>query len=82
MACENFLSTRDHTKVLVNELVMDYKLPASARAQAKVFMELIDIWPLRIYVYDMFSVDITLMLKFISISTTYLIIIIQISHFM
>lgn len=82
MTCENFLSTRDHTKVLVNELVMDYKLPASARAQAKVFMELIDIWPLRIYIYDMFSVDITLMLKFISISTTYLIIIIQISHFM
>ncbi|XP_073955659.1 uncharacterized protein [Choristoneura fumiferana] len=80
--CETLLSTRDDTKVLVNKLVMDYGLPASARAQAKAFMELIDAWPLRIFVYDMFSVDITLMLKFISVSTTYLIVIIQISHFM
>lgn len=79
--CETLLSTRNYTKVLVNELVMDYGLPANVRVQAKAFMELIDAWPLRIFVYDMFSVDITLMLKFISVSTTYLIVIIQVSHF-
>ncbi|XP_073955658.1 uncharacterized protein [Choristoneura fumiferana] len=77
--CGALLSTRDDTKVLVNKLVMDYGLPASARAQAKAFMELIDAWPLRIFVYDLFSVDITLILKFISVSTTYLIVIVQIS---
>ncbi|XP_063381787.1 uncharacterized protein LOC134668212 [Cydia fagiglandana] len=79
--CEMLLSTRSETKVLVNELVMEYALPARTRAQAKAFMRLIDAWPLRVYVYDMFTVDITLMLKFISVSTTYLIVIIQISHF-
>ncbi|XP_073955660.1 uncharacterized protein [Choristoneura fumiferana] len=78
--CESLLWTRRDTKELVNELVMDYGLPASARAQAKAFMELIDAWPLRIEVYDMFAVDISLILKFISVSTTYLIFIIQISH--
>ncbi|XP_047990741.1 uncharacterized protein LOC125229843 [Leguminivora glycinivorella] len=79
--CEMFLSTRSETKVLVNELVMEYARPTRTRAQAKAFMRLIDSWPLRVYVYDMFTVDITLMLKFISVSTTYLIVIIQISHF-
>lgn len=78
--CECLLWTRSDSKELVNALVMDYELPASVRAQAKAFMELIDAWPLRIEVYDMFAVDISLILKFISVSTTYLIIIIQISH--
>lgn len=76
--CESLLSTRGDTKDLVNALVMDYKLPPNARAQAKSFLELIDAWPLRIHVYDMFSVDISLLLKFITVSTTYLIILIQI----
>lgn len=79
--CEHLLSTRTKTKILVNEIVMDYDLPKTMRIQAKVFMELIDVWSLRIFVYDMFSVDIKLMLKFISVATTYLIVIIQISHF-
>ncbi|XP_063622438.1 uncharacterized protein LOC134794559 [Cydia splendana] len=78
--CQALLSSRGSTKELVNELVMDYELPRSVRAQAKAFMQLIDAWSLRIYVYDF--VDITLILKFITLTTTYLIVILQISHFM
>lgn len=79
--CEQLKLVRNNTKILVNQIIMDYELPKCMRVQAKAFMELIEAWPLRIFVYDMFSVDITLMLKFISVSTTYLIVIIQISHF-
>lgn len=77
--CESLSWTRIKTRDLVNTLVMDYRLPANARAQAKAFMDLIDAWPLHIYVYDMFAVDLSLLLKFVSVSTTYLIILIQIS---
>lgn len=79
--CENLLTVRNKTQLLVNEIIMDYDLPRSMRIQAKVFMELIHAWPLKMFVYDMFSIDIKLMLKFISVATTYLILIIQISHF-
>ncbi|XP_047990742.1 uncharacterized protein LOC125229844 [Leguminivora glycinivorella] len=80
--CEALLWSRGWTAELVNELVMDYAQPRGARAQAKAFMRLIDAWPLRIYVYDLVSIDITLMLKFVTLSTTYLIVILQISHFL
>uniref|UniRef100_A0A2A4JJR3 Gustatory receptor n=1 Tax=Heliothis virescens TaxID=7102 RepID=A0A2A4JJR3_HELVI len=79
--CERLLVARTETRTLVNKVIMNYDLPKTMRVQAKAFMELIEAWPLRIYVYDMFSIDITLMLKFISVATTYLIVIIQISHF-
>lgn len=81
LTCEKLLLTRTDTKILVNKIIMDYDLPKGMRVQAKAFMELIEAWPLRIFIYDMFSVDITLMLKYISVATTYLIVIIQISHF-
>lgn len=81
VTCEKLLHTRAGTKILVNKVIMDYDLPKGMRVQAKAFMELIEAWPLRIFVYDMFSVDITLMLKYISVATTYLIVIIQISHY-
>ncbi|KOB74472.1 Gustatory receptor 53 [Operophtera brumata] len=79
--CESLCVVRNRTKILVNQIIMDYGLPKTMRVQAKAFMELIEAWPLRIFIYDMFSVDITLMLKFISVATTYLIVIIQVSHF-
>ncbi|KAL0880021.1 hypothetical protein ABMA27_002519 [Loxostege sticticalis] len=81
LTCEMLLRSRTETKVLVNKIIMDYDLPQTMRVQAKALIELIEAWPLRIFIYDMFSVDITLMLKYISVSTTYLIVIIQISHF-
>ncbi|PZC76643.1 hypothetical protein B5X24_HaOG200764 [Helicoverpa armigera] len=80
-ACERLLVLRNETRILVNKIIMNYNLPKTVRVQAKAFMELVEAWPLRIYVYDMFSIDITLMLKFISVATTYLIVLIQISHF-
>ncbi|KAJ0182305.1 hypothetical protein K1T71_001674 [Dendrolimus kikuchii] len=80
-ACENLLSARKETKVLVNKIIMNYDLPKIMRNQAKAFMELIEAWPLSIMVYDMFSVDVTLILKFISVATTYLIVAVQMSHF-
>ncbi|XP_023950164.2 uncharacterized protein LOC112054564 [Bicyclus anynana] len=80
-SCEIMLLKRNSTKILVNQLVMDYDLTRQMRIQAKAFMELIEVWPLQIYAYDMFAIDLKLMLKFISVSTTYLIVIIQVSHF-
>ncbi|CAG9787865.1 unnamed protein product [Diatraea saccharalis] len=82
LSCERLLVKRNETKVLVNKIIMDYDLPKNMRVQAKAFMELIEAWHLRIFIYDMFSVDISLMLKFISVATTYLIVIIQITHFL
>ncbi|XP_063891703.1 uncharacterized protein LOC135117155 [Helicoverpa armigera] len=79
-ACEALRRERRKTKISVNMIVMDYSLPKTMRVQAKAFMELIEAWPLRICIYDIFSIDITLLLKFISVSTTYLIVLIQIYH--
>ena len=79
-ACEILLRERSKTKKLVNKIIMNYDLPKTMRVQAKAFMEFLEAWSLQIYVYDMFSVDITLILKFISVATTYLIVIIQVSH--
>lgn len=79
-ACEKLLNIREETKILVNRIIMSYDLPKIMRNQAKAFMELKEAWPLSISIYDMFAVDITLILKFISVATTYLIVIIQISR--
>ncbi|XP_063891693.1 uncharacterized protein LOC135117147 [Helicoverpa armigera] len=79
--CERLLSVRNETNILVNKIIMNYDLPTTMRDQAKAFMQLVEAWPLRIYIYDMFSVDITLMLKFISVATTYFIVVIQVVHF-
>lgn len=81
ISCERLLLTRNETRILVNNVIMNYDLPKTMRVQAKAFMEVVEAWPLRLYIYDLFSLDITLMLKFISVATTYLIVIIQISHF-
>ncbi|XP_063891692.1 uncharacterized protein LOC135117146 [Helicoverpa armigera] len=79
--CERLLSVRNETKILLNKIIMNYDLPTTMRDQAKAFMQLVEAWPLRIHIYDMFSVDITLMLKFISVATTYFIVVIQVVNF-
>ncbi|XP_026743836.1 uncharacterized protein LOC113505372 [Trichoplusia ni] len=79
-ACEQLLLERKKSKILINKVIMNYGLPKTMRVQAKAFMELVESWSLRIFIYDMFSVDITLMLKFISVSTTFLIVLIQIAN--
>lgn len=80
--CENLLLVRTDTKILVNEIVMDYELPKCMRIQAKAFMELIEARPLQICIYHMFYVDITFVLKYLSLATTYLIIATQIAHYL
>ncbi|XP_064072391.1 uncharacterized protein LOC113402526 [Vanessa tameamea] len=81
-ACDMMSSERNATKILVNELVMDYDLPKAMRIQAKAFMEIVELWPMKTSAYDMFPINIQLILKFVSVSTTYLIVIIQVSHFL
>lgn len=79
--CDSMTSKRSETKIYINMLIMDYNLPEPMRNQAKVFIELIEVWSLEIFAY-MFPIDIKLILKFISVSTAYLIVIIQITHFL
>ncbi|PZC76645.1 hypothetical protein B5X24_HaOG200766 [Helicoverpa armigera] len=81
ITCQRLVSLRNKTKILLNKIVMNYDLPTTMRDQAKAFMQLVEAFPLRIHVYDMFSIDISLMLKFISVATTYLIVVIQIFNF-
>ncbi|XP_052740877.1 uncharacterized protein LOC128198621 [Bicyclus anynana] len=79
--CEGMYLKRNTTRVSVNKLIMDYDLPREKRIQAKAFFDLIEVWPMQIHAYDMISIDIKLMLKLISVSTTYLIVVIQMSKF-
>lgn len=75
--CESLLRTRISTLELVNELVMDYGRAAGARAQAKAFLRLVNAWPLRVAVYDLINVDLSLLFKFVNAATTYFIVLIQ-----
>ncbi|XP_045533578.1 uncharacterized protein LOC123720835 [Pieris brassicae] len=79
--CENLLTKRNETKSLVNKIVMNYDLPREARVQAKTLIEVVNACPMEIVIYGMFDVNITLILKFISVVTTCLIFLVQISHF-
>ncbi|XP_061378565.1 uncharacterized protein LOC116769811 [Danaus plexippus] len=75
--CEELTMKRRSTRILVNEIVMDYKLPNEMRIQAKSFFDLIEVWPLQVYASRMFCMNIQLLLGFVSVSSTYLIFIIQ-----
>nr|QYF65483.1 gustatory receptor 26 [Pieris rapae] len=79
--CDNLLTKRNETKILANKIVMNYDLPKEARVQAKTLIEVVNACPLKIDIYGMFDVNITLILKFISVVTTCLIFLVQISHF-
>nr|WCC57888.1 gustatory receptor 22.2 [Papilio memnon] len=80
--CDKLVQAKEKTKFLVNQLVIDYDLPKGMRMQAKVFMEILNVWPLRIFVYDMFCTDIHSIFKLISLCASYLIVVIQINHFL
>ncbi|GBP05160.1 hypothetical protein EVAR_3471_1 [Eumeta japonica] len=81
ITCEKLLPVRNDIKTLVNEVIMDYDRPPRVRRLAKAFMELFEVCNLKVSVYDMFQVDGALIFKFLSICTTYLIVLIQIYHF-
>ncbi|CAK1585252.1 unnamed protein product [Parnassius mnemosyne] len=81
LKCEKILKIRNCTKILVNKIIMNYDLPKSMRIQAKTFMEVIEVSPLRVSIYDMFTIDLQIIFKFISLCATYLIVVIQVNHF-
>nr|WCC57838.1 gustatory receptor 27 [Papilio machaon] len=76
--CEKIVEVKEDIISILNEIVNDEKLPNRMRDQAKVFVEITDIWPMSIQAYDMFQIDKNLILKFIGICTSYLIVVIQI----
>lgn len=80
--CEVMHLKRNLTEILLNKVMMDYEMPQTMRRQAKSFMELIKAWPLEILTFEMLTLNIKLLIKFISVVSTYLIVITQISHFL
>nr|WCC58012.1 gustatory receptor 27 [Papilio xuthus] len=79
--CEKIVEVKEEIKVLLNKIMIDEKLPKRMRDQAKVFVEITDIWPMSFHAYNMFEINKNLILKFIGICTSYLIVVIQIDEF-
>ncbi|XP_045532795.1 uncharacterized protein LOC123720292 [Pieris brassicae] len=81
LLCENVHKIRNRTEVLANDIIMNYNISDIVRKQAKTLKEVVGTWPMNIIVYGMFQLNVNFMLKFINISTTYFILLIQVSHF-
>nr|QYF65482.1 gustatory receptor 25 [Pieris rapae] len=79
--CERVVTKRNETRTFVNEIIMNYNISNETRGQAKTLLEVVNAWRLNIIAYGMFEMNITLLLKFISVATTYLIFLCQLSHF-
>nr|WCC57765.1 gustatory receptor 51 [Papilio dardanus] len=79
--CEKVLKARDKIKSIVYNILKIDNLTKDMQHQAKAFMELIELWPMSIYAYDMYQINLKLVLNFVGICTSYLIIIIQINDF-
>lgn len=79
--CERNVQVKDDILMILNKMVIDDKLPKVMRSQAKVFVEITDIWPISIQAYNMFEINKNLILKFIGICTSYLIVVIQVDEF-
>nr|WCC58009.1 gustatory receptor 24 [Papilio xuthus] len=77
--CENIIAARNEITNSLHEITNNKNLPVSMRKQAEVFLDLIKVWPMSLYVFNMFDVNFKLVLKFISICTTYVIVVIQIN---
>nr|WCC57951.1 gustatory receptor 24.1 [Papilio polytes] len=78
--CGNVTVARNELKHSLYEIIKNNDLPLSMRTQAEVFLDLMKVWPMSIYIFNTFEVNLKLVLKFISISTTYVIVVIQINH--
>nr|WCC57735.1 gustatory receptor 25.3 [Papilio dardanus] len=78
--CENLTTAGKGLNKILQRLTTQENLPQAMRRQAKVFLKITDICKLSINVYDFFDVNKQLVLKFISICTTYVIVVIQINH--
>ncbi|XP_045508544.1 uncharacterized protein LOC123704278 [Colias croceus] len=69
---------RNEAKILLNAVEAWPLL----RSDAKIFMHVLECWSLEINIFHMIQFNKRLLLKFISVSTTYLIFLLQISHLM
>nr|WCC57890.1 gustatory receptor 24.1 [Papilio memnon] len=78
--CGNITIARNELKYSLYEITKNNDLPSSMRTQAEVFLDLIKVWPMSIYVFNMFEMNLKLVLKFISIASTYVILVVQINH--
>ncbi|XP_045533271.1 uncharacterized protein LOC123720622 [Pieris brassicae] len=79
--CEKLLNKRNETKTFVNNIVMNYNFSPKTRGQAKTLLEVARAWKLNVVAYGMFEINITLLLRFVGVATTYLIFLCQVSHF-
>nr|WCC57739.1 gustatory receptor 27.3 [Papilio dardanus] len=79
--CEKILEVKDEIIVILNKIVIDENIPKRMRDHAKVFLEITDIWPMTIHAYNMFQINKNLILKFVSICTSYLIVVIQFDEY-
>lgn len=78
--CANVTIARNELKYTLYEITKNNDLPLCMRIQAEVFLDLIKVWPMSIYVFNMFEINLKLVLKFISITSTYVIVVVQINH--
>nr|WCC57864.1 gustatory receptor 51 [Papilio machaon] len=79
--CEKLLTARKKIKSILYNILNCDNISKNMQHQAKAFIELVDIWPLSIYGYDMYQINFKLLLNFVAVSTSFLIIIIQINDF-
>lgn len=80
MSSVRILSKRNNIKLLLNELIINDNFSTSIRLQSKTFLDILNVSPMQMNVYDMFNLDLISLFKFISVVTTYLILIVQVTH--
>ncbi|XP_038219843.1 uncharacterized protein LOC119838103 [Zerene cesonia] len=82
-ACEGVSKLRDCLiKSATDAIINSYHSTKQVRSEFKVFMYVLECWKLEIDVFQMYQLNKRLMIRFISVCTTYLIFLLQISHLM
>nr|WCC57834.1 gustatory receptor 23.2 [Papilio machaon] len=77
--CENMIIERNKLRSILYKM-NHIDLPINMSKQVNVFVKITNIWHLSINVFGMLEVNLNLILKFVSICTSYLIVIIQINR--
>nr|WCC57833.1 gustatory receptor 23.1 [Papilio machaon] len=77
--CENIIIERNKLRKILYKM-NNIDLPINMRKQVNIFEKITNIWHLSINVFGMLEVNQSLILKFVSICTSYLIVIIQINR--
>ncbi|XP_013173133.1 PREDICTED: uncharacterized protein LOC106121851, partial [Papilio xuthus] len=76
--CENIIAARNELNKLLLNITTQENLPLQMIYQSNMFVKLTEIWHLSINGFHMFDINLQLILKFISICTSYLIVVIQV----